>query len=312
VGLGKSSILKIYQRTEEGKQALLGVSLDDPWMRHCLRLVDGKRDVPTLLKMLPADAGEALIDKLERLGLIQAEQGTKMARTIPPALRTSGLAPIELQPGIDVPPVAVNSVKEVRAQIEQRMSTTTTQMQALLDSGLKLNKTGANAAIKFQDSDVDLFKIAGMARPGTNTSRNASVAAAPTSNPAFEKTAPLTPISSLETTAPLSTLPDNKPADRTPVKPTPAVGESTMMIRALNANPFETAKLAIMQAAQSAMQAARLGEADELQQTLAGATSVEQLSRGARDVYTALKTSSLFEAANFDTLQRAQLATLRK
>jgi hypothetical protein len=331
---------KIYNRTDAGKDALLSVALDDQWLRHCLRLVDGKRDVPTLLKMLPAGAGEALIDKLERLGYVTSNElgGAKLARTMPPALRTSGLKPIELTsnvnglpaPTAQMPAAAPAPVAQPATQAAarplshtqpsetvKRLSNTTTQMQILIETanGIKApaaSKTGA--PIEFKDSTVDLFKVAGIDPKDANA--DAAL------QRAFEKTAPMATLQALATEKPQDAVPQFKPSIAMPAasaaelaKTEPAkkqaVGESTMMIRALNADPFQSVKLRVISGALNAMSAAELGDMDELQQLLARAVNADELSKAARTVYIALKETNIFEAGNFDDLVRKQLSSLR-
>ncbi len=308
---------KIYNRTDDGNAALLNVSLDDPWLRHCLRLVDGKRDVATVMKLVPVGSGDALLDKLVRLGLIACkdENDSKLSRTMPPALRTSGLRPIELTSDGIPNLITSRRLEELNALVESQRAVvpastpfpqTATQPHPQPSTAKDLIHTGAHAPILFEDADIDLLALAGL-KPQTSVDL-------------FEKTTPMSVLDTAYTAAAHAKAAENEKPSADLVYPTirgelpvstRKVGESTVMIRALNADPFQTAKLAIINAAHSAMLAANTRDSDTLQQQLANAKNVDELTRAARIVYSNLKSSSLFEAGQFDDVSRRQIANLR-
>jgi hypothetical protein len=63
---------EIYVRTERGTTALNDpLAKLDPWLKHALRLMDGRRDVAAINRSCPAGSGEKLIATLAELGLAQ-------------------------------------------------------------------------------------------------------------------------------------------------------------------------------------------------------------------------------------------------
>jgi hypothetical protein len=95
----------IYVRTERGQSALNDPQARlDPWLKHVLRLIDGKRDLYSIGKSCPPGSIERLAATLAELGLVSKPGSESSANTM--------TVPMPIVQEMPPPPVALGSLPE--------------------------------------------------------------------------------------------------------------------------------------------------------------------------------------------------------
>jgi hypothetical protein len=103
----------LYLRTERGGAALVDAHAKlDPWLKHALRLMDGKRDAAAILRTCPPGTGEKLLATLVELGLAQRSVHTPLAASemTQPMPIVAELPPAPASAAEAVAPVGLRSV----------------------------------------------------------------------------------------------------------------------------------------------------------------------------------------------------------